>query len=311
MDEPQTLRTLGSSSTLRVPAFDMPERAGAVDLAEELQRAGRELRGGRHEEQVPVLREFADGEVPLSLEYASYEDGLIEDARANIAAGDVELALAQLDEVLDLVPGHHEARYLRSYCLLSRGDELAALTELESLRADRPDPELGERLLELRATLRGRLTDRLVAHPDEEALADYLSLVPEEGRCWLQLALQRAQRGDLSGAAATAYAGAADADAEADRRELARLGYQLRLHLLRALAPRFVEPLHEGAYGTALGALRRLGRDWDGFEPIDDLTAYIVATRRFGPGRPELPRTAPTCSTTCSPGTTSTWPAPT
>ncbi|GLY85393.1 tetratricopeptide repeat protein [Actinoallomurus iriomotensis] len=289
MDEPQTLRTLGSAQTLRMPAFDVPARATAVDLTEELQRARRELRGGRHEERVPVLREFEDGEVPLSLEYASYEDGLIEDAKANIAAGNLELALAQLDEVLELLPGHHEARYLRSYCLLFGGDEMAALTELESLRADRPGPDLAARVLELRTTLRGRLTDRLLADPDEKTLVEYLRLVPEEGRCWLELTVQRASRGDLHGAVATARAGAGVADAEADRRALDRLVHRLRLHLLRALAPRFVEPLHVGAYDTALEELRRLGPEWSDFEPVIDLASYILRIAREGPGRPDLP----------------------
>ena len=224
MDEPQTLRTLGSSSTLRVPTFAVPARAGAgaTDLTGELQRARRELDAGRQAEQTPVLRVFEDSEVPLSLEYASYEDGLIEDAKANIAAGNIELALAQLHEVLELVPGHHEARYLRSYCLLSSGHEMAALTELESLRADRPEPELAERVLQLRVTLRGKLTGRLLADQDEDALAEYLRLVPEEGRCWVGLTVQRAQRGDLQGAVAAAQAGARAADTEADRRILGR-----------------------------------------------------------------------------------------
>jgi tetratricopeptide (TPR) repeat protein len=290
VDEPQKLRTLSSSSTLRVPVFGVPTRGVAADLTEDLQRARRELQGGRHVESVPALRVFEDSEVPLSLEYASYEDGLIEDAKANIAAGNIELALAQLDEVLDLVPGHHEARYLRSYCLLSGGHEMAALTELESLRGNRPEPELAERVLELRATLRSTLTDRLLAHPDEAALAEYLRLVPEEGRCWLELTLQRALRGDLQGAVATAQAGVGAADAEADRRTLDWLGHQIRLHLLRALTASVVALLHKDAYGAALEELRRLGPDWSSFEPVADLAAYILQMWRDGPGQPDLPR---------------------
>jgi hypothetical protein len=290
VDEPQKLRTLSSSATLRVPAFGVPTRGAAADLTEDLQRARRELQGGRHVESAPALRVFENSEVPLSLEYASYEDGLIEDAKANIAAGNIELALAQLDEVLDLVPGHREARYLRSCCLLSGGHEMAALTELESLRADQPGPELAERVLELRATLRGTLTDRLLADPDEDALAEYLRLVPEEGRCWLELTLQRALRGDLQGAIATAQAGVGAADEEADRRTLDRLAHQIRLHLLRALTPSVVALLHEDAYGPALEELRRLGPDWSGFEPVSDLAAYILQMWRDGPGLPDLPR---------------------
>jgi tetratricopeptide (TPR) repeat protein len=290
VDEPQTLRTLGSSSTLRVPAFDVPARGAAADLTGELQRARRELDAGRHVEQVPVLRVFENSEVPLSLDYASYEDGLIEDAKANIAAGHIELALAQLDEVLDRVPGHHEARYLRSYCLLSGGQEMAALTELESLRADQPEPELAGKVLQLRATLRGRLTGRLVAEQDEDALAGYLRLVPEEGRCWLELTLLRARSSDLPGAVATAQVGARAADEEAHRRVLGRLSVQLRLALLRARVLRVPALLHEGAYDAALEELRQLGPDWNGFQPVADLAAYIVQMWQQGPGRPDLPR---------------------
>jgi hypothetical protein len=290
VDKPQTLRTLGSSSTLRVPAFGVPPRGEAADLTGELQRARRELDAGRHVEQAPVLRVFENSEVPLSLEYASYEDGLIEDAKANIAADNIELALAQLDEVLEQVPGHHEARYLRSYCLLSSGSEMAALTELESLRADRPGPELAERVLELRATLRDRLTGRLLADQDEDALAEYLRLIPEEGRCWVGLTVQRALHGDLQGALAAAQAGVRAADVMADRRVLSRLTYQLRLHLLRALTASVAALLHEGAYHPALDELRRLGPDWNGFEPVADLAAYILQLSREGPGQPGLPR---------------------
>ena len=311
MDEPQTLRTLGSSSTLRVPTFGVPARAGAgaTDLTGELQRARRELDAGRQAEQTPVLRVFEDSEVPLSLEYASYEDGLIEDAKANIAAGNIELALAQLHEVLELVPGHHEARYLRSYCLLSSGHEMAALTELESLRADRPEPELAERVLQLRVTLRGKLTGRLLADQDEDALAEYLRLVPEEGRCWVGLTVQRAQRGDLQGAVAAAQAGARAADTEADRRILGRLTYQLRLHLLRALTSSLTAMLLEGAYDPALAELRRLGPDWNSFEPVTDLAAYIIQLSREGPGGRPCPGFAPTWFTTCWSGATSHGPA--
>jgi tetratricopeptide (TPR) repeat protein len=290
VDEPQTLRTLGSSSTLRVPAFGVPTRGEAADLTGELQRARRELDDGRHVEQAPMLRVFENSEVPLSLEYASYEDGLIEDAKANIAAGNIELALAQLDEMLELVPGHHEARYLRSYCLLSSGRGMAALTELESLRAEQPGPELAERVVELRATLRGKLTDRLLADQDEDALAEYLRLVPEEGRCWVGLTVQRALRGDLHGAVAAAQAGVGAADAEADRRVLGRLTYQLRLYLLRALTSSVAALVREGAYDSALEELRRLGPDWNGFEPVADLAAYILQLGRMGPGRLDLPR---------------------
>lgn len=290
MDEPQTLRTLDSSSTLRVPTFSVPARGPEADLTWELQRARRELDAGRPMELAPVLRAFEDSEVPLSLEYASYEDGLIEDAKANIAASNIELALAQLREVLELVPGHHEARYLRAYCLLSGGQEMAALRELEALRADRPEPGLAEQVLELRATLRGRLTDRLMADRDEVALAEYLLLVPEEGRCWLELTVQRVQRGDLQSAVAAAQTGAKAADAEADRRALGRLTHQLRLHLLRALVSHIPELLHQGAYNAALEELRRLGPDWSGFRPVADLVAYILQMSREGPGRPELPR---------------------
>jgi tetratricopeptide (TPR) repeat protein len=290
VDEPQTLRTLDSSLTLRVPTFGVPTRGATADLTGELQRAQQELDAGRAVEQVPVLHVFEDGEVELSLDYASYEDGLIEDARANLAAGNIELALAQLDEVLHLVPSHHEVRYLRSCCLLSGGREMAALTELELLRTDGPEPELAERVLELRVKLRGRLTDQLLADQDEDALADYLRLVPEEGRCWVGLTLQRALRGAVGDAIGAAQAGAGVADAEADRRALVRLTYQLRLHLLRELVPRVPALLHEGAYDGALEELRRLGPDWSGFEPVADLAAYILQIWRDGPGRPDLPR---------------------
>jgi hypothetical protein len=289
VDEPQRLRTLSSSSTLHVAAFSVPTRVAAPDLTEDLQRARRELQGERRADSAPPLLVFENGEVPLSLDYASYEDGLIEDAKANLAAGQIKMALAQLDEVLDLVPGHHEARYLRSCCLLSDGHEMTALTELESLRADAPEPGLADRVLELRATLRGTLTNRLLATPDEDTLAEYLRLIPEEGRCWLELTLQRAQRGDLHGAVDTAKSGAGACDAEADRRALERLAYQLRLHMLRALTAKVVELVHEDAYGQALEELRRLGPDWRGFEPVADLASYILQIWRDGPGRPDLP----------------------
>ncbi|MEV6349498.1 tetratricopeptide repeat protein [Actinoplanes sp. NPDC051851] len=285
MDKPQTLHTL-DTSTLRTPAFAVPERAAAVDLGEELARARREH---RREEAVPALRVFEDGETPLSLTFASYEDGLIEDAKANIAAGGVDLALAQLDEVLGTQPGHPEARYLRSYCLLSLGRETEALTALEALRAEGAPPELAERVRDLRTTLRGRLTGRLLDGQDAEAIAAYLRLVPEEGACWRALALLRAVGGDPEGAVAAAETGAGAADTAADREELARLAYRIRLLVLRTVSPRIAEMLHRGSYAAALDALRGLGPEWNRFEPVGDLAGYIVRLGRTGPGRPDLP----------------------
>ncbi|MEV0588018.1 tetratricopeptide repeat protein [Nonomuraea sp. NPDC050310] len=285
MPEPQNLVPFSHGHTLRTPRLAPPARAAEVDLTEELNRIRRELHDAGKDE-IPVLRELGEGDVPLTLEYSSYEDGLIEDAKANLAAGNVELARAQVDEVLELVPGHHEARHLLIHCLMRQGDALGALEELESLRLDSPEPELAEQLVELRGALRRRLTAELLAEPDERRLVTFLSYVPEEGACWLELAVHRALAGELRAALEAAETGARAADDREHRWSLTNLAWQVRMAMLREMMPQLMPLLHAREFDRALRALAGLGPDWNAFEPVQDLAAHIV---RLGRGEVSPP----------------------
>ncbi|GAA3471083.1 hypothetical protein [Nonomuraea roseola] len=119
-----TLHEIKPVATLRTPVVEIAPVTRESDLNAELDSKVSELRRRMAEEgRGEGLRiKLADQSVAdLSLVIESEEEGLLQDARVNVASGSYDLALELLDELLELVPRHQEGRYLTACCHYGRG----------------------------------------------------------------------------------------------------------------------------------------------------------------------------------------------
>jgi tetratricopeptide (TPR) repeat protein len=237
---------------LRIPAFELNAGTREGDLAGFDRRMDELARrtAAAASETALVL----ESPVLLSAELALMlgDDGadLLADARANVADGQYELALEQLDEYLEISPDHAEARYLRAYCRYRQGGDgqLEALRILRPLRDETLQDELSANVAQLRTELLRLLTPgEIAAFMDtvrtsrDRALArltEYIELAPEEGLPPYLVAGIQARSGDLDAAYRTATSGAAAAKHE--REPVAALARSLEVALVTPLAARAV-----------------------------------------------------------------------
>ncbi|WP_194891422.1 hypothetical protein [Catenulispora pinisilvae] len=223
---------------------------------------------------------------PSSLTIGADGEDLIEDARADIAAGHFEIALALLEEYLGRFASHQEARFLRAYCLthIAEPQYEQALRILRPLRDEVTPKELGERIRTLRRELRRRLTPgEYKAYADTAEsdprgalarAADFLELVPEDGKLNYLLAAGHARLGELDQALDAAERGVLEADSE--RQRIEDLASQLRLILLRPMAEPAARAFKSRNPQLALALLDGIEPRWRESGPIQDFERYLV-----------------------------------
>jgi hypothetical protein len=224
--------------------------------------------------------------VDMSLLPDRLEFDLLADARANIADRRYELAEEQLAEYLETDPDHHEARFLRAYCLSRLGGDdkgREALRILRPLRDERTEPELRDQIRALRTTLRRRLAPREVLAYLKTAktrpgaararIREFLALVPEDGTLSYLLAMDLAFGGDLEQAYDTAIRGAAEADTGRDR--VAALARMLSQLLVPEYAAPAVGAFRDGNLRRARVELARMDPRWRASTLLDDFDEYL------------------------------------
>ncbi|MFG2717443.1 hypothetical protein ACGFW5_03915 [Streptomyces sp. NPDC048416] len=303
-----TFQEIRPVQSLHAPAFEFAEVAGLGDFTEHdrrLEELAREAAASAASETALVLAPPVAALLEMSLDLGSDDEDLLEDARANAAAQEYELAVDLLTEYLGAHPEHQEGRYLHAYCLY----HLDAPRQLEALRILRPlreeslaDDGLRERIRDLRRELRRRLTPAEVtaytqsAHRDPRgALARveaFVELAPEEGTLSYLLALGQAREGDLERALETAERGAAQADT--DREQVASLARRLLLVLLAPQVAPAVSAFKTGDLDRARRELARMDPRWRHSVVVADFDAYLAVLParvdpRTPPPAPRLP----------------------
>ncbi|GAA2785391.1 hypothetical protein [Nonomuraea dietziae] len=298
-----TLHEIKPVATLRTPVVEIAPVTRESDLNAELDSKVSELRRRMAEEgRGEGLRiKLADQSVAdLSLVIESEEEGLLQDARVNVASGSYDLALELLDELLELAPRHQEGRYLTACCHYGKGGDglRHALRLLRPLRDEPLAEELAEQVRQLRAELRRVLTPSEViefaalAQADRGAatarMREFIELAPEEGSCYQVLAISLASTGAAEEALAVVEGGLAVA--EQDRAPVEALARRLRIMLLRPRAAAALDAFKTGGYERALAELRRLEPRWRGLpvaRDLDDYLAELAATGRLA--APKVP----------------------
>jgi tetratricopeptide (TPR) repeat protein len=281
---------------LRIPAFELNAGTREGDLAGFDRRMDELARrtAAAASESALVL----ESPVLLSAELALMlgDDGadLLADARANVADGQYELALEQLDEYLEISPDHAEARYLRAYCRYRQGGDgqLEALRILRPLRDETLQDELSANVAQLRTELLRLLTPgEIAAFMDtvrtsrDRALArltEYIELAPEEGLPPYLVAGIQARSGDLDAAYRTATSGAAAAKHE--REPVAALARSLEVALVTPLAARAVAAFKARDYQLARRELRGIGARWCDAVVVRDFDSYLAVLCERPPG---------------------------
>ncbi|MEU7658050.1 tetratricopeptide repeat protein [Streptomyces lincolnensis] len=289
---------------LQTPAFELAEVTVPSGFAEhdrrleELAQAAAAQVASRTE---LLLAPLTDSLVEMSLDLGNGFEDLLEDARANVGEEKYGLARELLEEYLEQYPDHHEARYLRAYCMFHLDDEEheEALRILRPLRDEQLEPGLRDRVGQLRRELRRRLTPGEItayatvvkANPRRAfaRLETFLELAPEEGTLSYLLALGQARDGDLDKALATAERGAAEADG--DREQVAALARRLRLALLAPAVRPVVEALKQGALYQARSMLAGVEPGRPRAVVLEDLDAFIglLIVRPHETPVPQLP----------------------
>lgn len=265
----------------RKPATDFS--AGHDRRLEEL---AREAAAAAARNAEPVLVAPSAHLIDLSLLPDRVEFDLLADARANVQAGEYELAEDQLAEYLETDPGHQEARFLRAFCLSKLGDdrEREALRVLRPLRDERTSAELRDQIRGLRAHLRQRLSPREVLayiktartspRDARDRIREFLELVPEDGTLSYILAMDLALGGDLEQAFDTATHGAAEADT--GREQVAALARQLTRIIVPELAAGAVDAFWAGDLRRARLELARMDPRWRDNVLLDDFDDYLL-----------------------------------
>jgi hypothetical protein len=283
---------------LRLPAFELNAATRAGDLAG-FDRRMDEL-ASRTAAAASETALVLESPVLLSAELALMlgDDGtdLLADARANVADGQYELALEQLDEYLEIAPDHAEARYLRAYCRYRQGGDgqLEALRILRPLRDQTLQDGLGADVAQLRTELLRLLTPAEIAAfldtvrtSRDRALArltEYIELAPEEGLPPYLVAGIQARSGDLEAAYRTATSGAATARHE--REPVAALARWLEVALVTPLAAPAVAAFKARDYQLARRELRGIGAPWCDAVVVRDFDSYLAVLRERPPGGP-------------------------
>lgn len=223
---------------------------------------------------------------PLSLTIGPDGEDLLEDARADIAAGHFEIALALLEEYLGRFAAHQEARFLRAYCLahIAEPGYGEALRILRPLRDEVTPKDLRERISALRRELRRRLAPaEYQAYADTAErdsrgalarVADFLELVPEDGKLSYLLAAGHARLGELDQALEAAERGVLEADGE--RHRIEELARRLRLILLRPMAEPAARAFKTRNPQLALALLDGIEPRWRESGPIQDFERYLA-----------------------------------
>uniref|UniRef100_A0AAU2VFG7 Tetratricopeptide repeat protein n=1 Tax=Streptomyces sp. NBC_00003 TaxID=2903608 RepID=A0AAU2VFG7_9ACTN len=303
-----TFQEIRPVQSLHAPAFEFTEVSGHGDFAEHdrrLEELAREAAASAASETALVLAPPVAALLEMSLDLGSDDEDLLEDARANAAAQEYDLALELLDEYLGAHPEHQEGRYLRAYCLyhLDGQGQLEALRILRPLRETPPaDEGLRDRIRDLRRELRRRLTPPEITAYTQSVRTDprgalarveaFLELAPEEGTLSYLLALGQARDGDLERALDTAERGAAQADVDGE--QVAALARRLRLALLAPHAAPAVSAFKTGDLDRARRELARMDLRWRRSVVVDDFDAYLAlllgrADGRAAPPAPRLP----------------------
>ncbi|KOU39619.1 hypothetical protein [Streptomyces sp. WM6378] len=303
-----TFQEIRPVQSLHAPAFEFTEVTGHGDFAEHdrrLEELARQAAAAVASETALVLAPPVASLLEMSLDLGSDDEDLLEDARANAAAREYELALELLDEYLGAHPEHQEGRYLRAYCLyhLDGQGQLEALRILRPLRDEPPaDDGLRDRIRDLRRELRRRLAPAEVTAYTQSVRTDprgalarveaFLELAPEEGTLSYLLALGQARGGDLERALDTAERGAAQADVDGE--QVAALARRLRLALLAPHAAPAVSAFKTGDLDRARRELARMDPRWRRSLVVDDFDAYLTlllgrADQRATPPAPRLP----------------------
>ena len=285
----------------RLPDLSGLSFGGGGDLGEHFRRL-EDFTRRRTERTAPptvFLPDFVTLAAEDSLQLDDDGDDLLQDARANIADGEYEIALEQLAEFLEISPGHPEARYLQAYCHYRLGDLTTALETTLPLRTERLDPQLHAEVFELRRTLRDVLTPQEIGtfldtrHHDrraaDERIGRFIEVAPEESEPPYLLAIMQAMDGEYTTAFRTARS-AADV-VEGDASHLRAFADALQTVALRPLMTNAVRALADGAYLHTRKELRRLDRDWREAEVVRDFDTYVeglLRTRR-SPAKPLPP----------------------
>jgi tetratricopeptide (TPR) repeat protein len=281
---------------LRVPVFELNAGTREGDLAGFDRRMDELAR--RTAAAVSESALVLESPVLLAAELALMlgDDGadLLADARANIADGQYELALEQLDEYLEISPDHAEARYLRAYCQYRQGGDgqLEALRILRPLRDETLQDELRANVAQLRTELLRVLTpgeiaafmDTVRTSPDRALtrLTEYIELAPEEGLPPYLVAGIQARSGDLDAAYRTATSGAAAATHE--REPVAALARWLEVALVTPLAARAVAAFKARDYQLARRELSGIGSLWCDAVVVRDFDSYLAVLCERPPG---------------------------
>lgn len=286
MSEPRksTLQEISTVATLRSVSFHLDTASRSADLDAELDRKAAEIQERIARQSVATgLRALPEAE--LSLVDFTGIGGLLEDAKANLQDGDIELAMALLEELLADEPEHREARYLMARCLYELGGDslMPALRILGPLREQTAGTEVAEQVRELRGQLRMLLVPKAVVafsatvrtDPDSAitAMRELIELAPEEGSCYQVLAIALAIGGQPMEALLVAESGMRDADT--DRDTIEQLARRLRLVLVRPLAAQAVSAFKRGDPQTAALHLRALDPYWRSTPVIRDFQAQL------------------------------------
>ncbi|MEU9117533.1 hypothetical protein AB0D04_38830 [Streptomyces sp. NPDC048483] len=302
-----TFQEIRPVQSLQTPAFEFKEVGEHGDFAahdRRLEELARQAAAAAASETALVLAPPVAALAEMSLDLGSDDEDLLEDARANAAAGEYGLALELLGEYLEANPQHQEGRYLRAYCLyhLDGPDQLEALRILRPLRDEQVADDLRARIRDLRRELRRRLTPLEVTAYTEKVRSDpqgalarvaaFVELAPEEGTLSSLLALGQVRGGNLEEALGTAERGAAEADVDGE--QVAALARRLRLALLAPHAAPAVSAYKTGDLERARRELSRMDPRWRRSVVLDDFDAYLALLldrpdRRTPPPPPRVP----------------------
>lgn len=267
---------------------------GGADLGEHFRRLEEITRGRADRKAAPstlLLLNFVTLAAEDTLDLGEDGEDLLEDARANIARSEYALALEQLEEFLEISPGHPEAHYLQAYCHYRLHDLMKALElTLPMRREPLDDPAVRKGVLDLRATLCDVLTPQEVRtfldtrrhdpHTADGRIRRFIEVAPEETEPPYLLALLQAMDGDYVSALRTARNAVDQADGEVGH--LRALADVLALLAMRTLARDAVHALYDGAYQRARTALARLDRQWRDMETLRDLDTFLTDLIRTG-----------------------------
>lgn len=299
------LRRRNSVQSLQKPVFEPTVLGRAADFAEHDRILADLASTAVEPESMPddglLVSLSADTLArPATLTLGPDGEDLLDDARADIAGGHYEIALALLEEFLERRSSHQEARFLRAYCLarLKEPRYEEALRILRPLRDEDKPEDLAAQVGELRAELRRRLAPaeyKAYADAAERApraaldrVADFLELVPEDGKLSCLLVLGHARLGDLDTALDAAERGIAEADT--DQQRLKELARRLLLIRLRAVVEPATRAFKARDPRTALALLGVIDVRWRSTAPVKDFERYLaLVIEHANPAVPPAP----------------------